>query len=94
MLGRTVSAGQGGEAGRLGAGGSRHGAVSSRAGAGPPPPAAAAPAAEDPQSAAELKPARPEGSEHPHRDGREASGLVGNVIRSLCMMPNPPAPPS
>lgn len=66
MLGRTVSAGEGGEAGRLGAGGSRHGAVSSRSGAGPPPRSAAAPAAEDPQSAAKLKPACPEGSLHLH----------------------------
>lgn len=82
MLGRTVSAGEGGEAGRLGAGGSSHGAVSSRSGAGPPPRSAAAPAAEDPQSAAALKPACPE--------GREASGSVRKVIRRFCMMPNPP----
>lgn len=55
MSGRTLSAGQGGEAGGLGAGGPSHGAVSPGPGAGPPPGAAAGPAAEDPQSAAELK---------------------------------------
>lgn len=46
--------GEGGEAGRHCAGGSRHGAMSPRSGAGPPPRPVAASAAESSQPAAEL----------------------------------------
>lgn len=51
--------GERGEAGRLCAGGSGHGPVSPRSGAGPPPRPVPVPAAEGSQSAADLNPARP-----------------------------------
>lgn len=54
ILSPSLSLGKGGEAGRLGAGGSGHGAVSSRSGAGPPPRPVAVSAAESSQSAADL----------------------------------------
>lgn len=68
-----VPAGQGGEAGRLGAGGPGPGAVSPRAGAGPPAGPAAAPAAEDSQSAAELR------GPHHHRRPPHQQQLWGSL---------------
>lgn len=54
ILNPFLSLGEGGEAGRHGAGGSGHDAVSPRSGAGPPPRPVAVSAAESSQSAADL----------------------------------------
>lgn len=54
VLNPFLCLGEGGEAGRLGAGGSGLGAVSPRSGAGPPPRPVAVSAAESSQSPADL----------------------------------------
>ena len=58
-LNSFLSLGEGGEANRLGAGGSGHGAVSPRSGADPPPRPVTVSAAESSQSAADLSYTRP-----------------------------------
>lgn len=72
-LNSFLSSGEGGEADRLGAGGSGHGAVSPRSGADPPPRPVTVSAAESSQSAADLSytcpvilPAAPTKHHHHH----------------------------